>query len=55
MVLNEGMPQYRNPFNKGRLIIRFEVSNNNNNYYYYYVVVVLRFVFLLIIFLIKKE
>ena len=54
MVLNEGMPQYRNPFNKGRLIIRFEVSNNNNNYYYY-VVVVLRFVFLLIISLIKKE
>ena len=53
MVLNEGMPQYRNPFNKGRLIIRFEVSNNNNNYYYYYVV--LRFVFLLIISLIKKE
>ena len=54
MVLNEGMPQYRNPFNKGRLIIRFEVSNNNNNYYYYYYVV-LRFVFLLIISLIKKE
>ena len=54
MVLNEGMPQYRNPFNKGRLIIRFEVSNNNNNNYYYYYVV-LRFVFLLIISLIKKE
>lgn len=52
MVLNEGMPQYRNPFNKGRLIIRFEVSDNNNYYYYY---VVLRFVFLLIISLIKKE
>lgn len=51
MVLNEGMPQYRNPFNKGRLIIRFEVSNN----YYYYYYVVLRFVFLLIISLIKKE
>jgi DnaJ C terminal domain len=25
-VLNEGMPQYRNPFEKGRLIIQFQVN-----------------------------
>ena len=26
VVLNEGMPQYKNPFDKGRLIIAFSVS-----------------------------
>ena len=26
VVLNEGMPQYKQPFDKGRLIIRFKVS-----------------------------
>jgi DnaJ family protein A protein 1 len=25
-ILNEGMPQYRNPFEKGRLIIQFSVE-----------------------------
>ncbi|XP_003387983.1 PREDICTED: dnaJ homolog subfamily A member 1-like [Amphimedon queenslandica] len=32
VVLNEGMPQYRNPFNKGRLIIRFNVRFPPNNF-----------------------
>ena len=27
MVLNEGMPHHRNPFDKGRLIITFKVSS----------------------------
>ena len=26
VVLNEGMPQHKNPFDKGRLIIEFSVS-----------------------------
>ena len=25
VVLNEGMPQYRNPYDKGRLVIKFDV------------------------------
>ena len=28
VVLNEGMPHHRNPFDKGRLIITFKVSKN---------------------------
>ena len=31
-VMNEGMPRYRSPFEKGRLIITFEVCVQQNNY-----------------------
>jgi DnaJ family protein A protein 1 len=29
-ILNEGMPQYKNPFEKGRLIIQFVVNFPSN-------------------------